>query len=56
MSWLLFGLGLVFVLVGAAYFIGTRLPRDHVPSVRTRFTAPPEAVWTVISNVADAPS
>jgi uncharacterized protein YndB with AHSA1/START domain len=56
MAWLLFGIGLVVVLIGVAYFIGARLPRDHVASVRTRFTAPPEMIWPVISNVVDAPS
>src|SRR5689334_9537528 len=56
MRWLL-----VFIAVLAAIAIGVvvagmSLPQNHVATRTTHLSAPPEAVWALISNASDFPS
>lgn len=48
--------GLVLTLVGLACSVGALLPRDHVATSSVIVSAPPEAVWNTIRDVAAAPS
>jgi len=52
MKWLLLVVLLLVAIAGVAAFIGSRLPRDHVASVRATHAAPPEAIWALIGNPA----
>lgn len=40
----------------AAWFVGGRMPRDHVASVRGTYAASPASIWDVISNPAQSAS
>ena len=54
MSWALVALGAIAVVAGVAVAIGSTLPRDHVATVRARFSASPVAVWAVIADPLSA--
>jgi len=50
MKWILVVLALLTGVVALAALVGSRLPRDHVATVRARYKAGPEAVWGVIGD------
>ncbi|HUK62860.1 MAG TPA: SRPBCC family protein [Dongiaceae bacterium] len=55
-KWLFLALGALAVIAGAAYWMGSRLPLDHVATVRAHFGVPPDSVYAAVSNVAAYPS
>lgn len=54
--WLLIAAGVLASAVIVMLGVGSRLPREHVATVRTRFTAPPESLWALIADPARATS
>ena len=50
MPWLIGAVVGFLVLVAIVAFIGSRLPREHVATVKVRFGAAPQAVWAVLSD------
>lgn len=54
-KWLLIALGALIVLAGVAYWMGSRLPQDHVVAVRAHFRAQPESVYAAVHDVSDYP-
>ena len=54
-KWILITLGALVALVGLAYLVGARLPRDHVASVRAHFDQPPDSIYRVLTDVAAYP-
>ena len=52
MKWLARILLALVVLVAAVFAIGWTLPREHTAAVRVTLDAPPESVYTAISDVA----
>lgn len=54
MRWLLIVLGVIVALVAVVYGVGASLPVAHVASVRVHLHAPPESVFTAISDPASA--
>ena len=54
MKWILIAVGLLVVLIALGGFVGSRLPRDHVATVRAKYRARPEAVWAVIGDPGKA--
>ncbi|HUO52756.1 MAG TPA: SRPBCC family protein [Gemmatimonadaceae bacterium] len=55
-KWLFIALGALVALVGAAYWMGSRLPPDHVATVRAHFRVPPDSVYAAVFDVAAYPS
>ena len=55
-KWLLIALGALAVAGGIAYWMGSRLPLDHVATVRAHFGVPPDSMYAAVSNVAAYPS
>jgi uncharacterized protein YndB with AHSA1/START domain len=53
--WILRGLALLVLLVAAAYVAGLFIPRDHVAALQIDLKAPPERVWSVISDIGKTP-
>jgi uncharacterized protein YndB with AHSA1/START domain len=49
-------IGILVALVVIALVIGSNLPREHVAVVRTRYAAPPAAVWSLLSDPSAAPT
>ena len=56
MTWIIGVVGAVLVLVLAATIIGSRLPREHVATVRARFAARPDSIWAIIADPGSAAS
>jgi uncharacterized protein YndB with AHSA1/START domain len=56
MKWLLVTLGVLLVAVGAAYVMGSRLPVEHLATVRAQFHVPPDSVYAAVNDVAAYPS
>ncbi|MEO8578200.1 MAG: SRPBCC family protein [Gemmatimonadales bacterium] len=48
-------LGILVAMAAAVYAIGMTLPQDHVASRTTHLSAPPETVWSLISDYARYP-
>jgi len=55
MRWLLGIVGLRVALVLILCIIGYRLPKSHVASASARFAAPPDAIWSSLTDVAAFP-
>jgi len=55
-KWALVGLGVVGVLMLGIVVIGALLPRDHVATLSSRIAAPPDAVWSALTDPANFPS
>jgi len=55
-KWLLIALGVLAVLIGVTYWMGSRLPLDHVATVRAHFGVPADSVYAAVSDVAAYPS
>ncbi len=53
MKWLLLGLGVLIVAVGAIAAIGAVLPQNHSATRSARFKRSPQAVWEVITGPPD---
>lgn len=56
MKWIWIALIVLAVLVLAVMLVGWSLPEKHQASRQATFTAPPEAVWALITNVEAFPS
>jgi len=50
MRWIPIILALFSAFVGLAFVLGSRLPRDHVATVRAKYRVQPEAIWALISD------
>ncbi len=50
MKWLLSLLAIVVVTAIVMWLVGSRLPREHVATVRGAFRASPESVWALIND------
>ncbi len=48
-------LGILVAMATAVYAIGMTLPQNHVASRTTHLSAPPETVWSLISDYARYP-
>jgi hypothetical protein len=46
----------VGLLVGGAYFMGSRLPREHEVTMTVAFSAPQDQAWAAITDVRAYPS
>ena len=55
-KWILITLGALVALVAIAYLVGTRLPREHVATVRAHYRQPPDSIYRVLTQVAEYPS
>jgi len=55
MRWVLGIAGLLVALVLTVCVIGYMLPKSHVASVSARFAAPPDSIWTSLTDVAAFP-
>lgn len=55
MKWVLLVVAVAAVIVGGVAVIGLTLPQDHIVSRTARLSAPPDSVWSIITNVADFP-
>lgn len=55
MKWILLVLAVAAVVVGGVALIGLSLPEAHVVSRSAVVSAPPDTVWSLITNVADYP-
>ncbi len=56
MRWILLVVGALAAIVLLVVMVGALLPKGHVAASRARFSAPPERVFAVISDVAGAAS
>src|SRR5262245_48402766 len=54
MRWIAVAAGALILVVAIAGLVGTRLPRNHVASRTMRVKRPPQDVWPVLTNLADA--
>ena len=52
MKWILIAVLTLVSMVAVAALVGSRLPRDHVASVRATYEAPRDAIWALIGNPA----
>jgi uncharacterized protein YndB with AHSA1/START domain len=50
MKWIVIAVVALVVLIAVAALVGSRLPRDHVATVRAKYRATPETVWAVIAD------
>ncbi len=55
MRWVLLSLGVVVVCVGGVVLWGIHLPVAHVAARTAIYDAPPDSVWSAISDVAAFP-
>jgi len=55
MRWVLGIAGLLVALVLIVCLIGYMLPKSHVASASARFAAPPDSIWTSLTDVAAFP-
>jgi Polyketide cyclase / dehydrase and lipid transport len=56
MRWVLGVVGLLVLLVVVVCVIGYMLPKSHVASVSARFAAPPDSIWTSLTDVTAFPA
>jgi uncharacterized protein YndB with AHSA1/START domain len=56
MKWILVVLGVLIAVGIIATLIGMALPQGHVASRTVKLSAPPERVWTMVSDVAAHPT
>jgi uncharacterized protein YndB with AHSA1/START domain len=56
MKWALIAGGVIVSLIVLVVVVGALLPRDHVATVSARIAATPDAVWEMITDVANHPS
>ena len=49
-------LGSIAALIAFVAIVGALLPRDHVATLTARIAAPPEAVWSAITDAASFPT
>jgi len=54
LTWVLWIVGAVALLIAAVALVGSRLPKGHVATVRAHHPQPPEVLWAVVTNLADA--
>jgi hypothetical protein len=54
MKWAMIIASVLALIVATAWFVGSRLPADHVATVSARYLAPPAAVWAKISDPVSA--
>ena len=50
MNWILLAVAMLAIIITLIVFIGTRLPRDHVATVRASYRAAPSVIWSFISD------
>lgn len=55
MRWVFGIVGLLVALVLIVCIIGYMLPKSHVASASARFAAPPDSIWTSLTDVAAFP-
>ena len=55
MRWVLGIAGLLVVAVLIVCAVGYMLPKSHVASVSARYAAPPDSIWTSLTDVAAFP-
>ena len=55
MRWVLWIVGALVVLVVVVYVVGLLVPRSHVASASATYAAPPDAIWTTLTDVAAFP-
>lgn len=56
MKWLVFAIAAIAFLVAVTALVGSRLPQSHHAAREQAFAAPPEALWTAITDVDAFPS
>jgi uncharacterized protein YndB with AHSA1/START domain len=56
MKWIAIVLVVIVAVAGLVALIGSRLPQSHSATQQGRFDAPPESVWTLITDVEAFPS
>lgn len=56
MKWVLIVLAALTVLTALATLIGSRLPPSHRVALSHTFAAPPEVIWSVMTNIDAFPS
>jgi hypothetical protein len=56
MRWVLGVVGLLVVVVLIVCAIGYMLPKSHVASASARFPAPPDSIWTSLTDVPAFPT
>lgn len=52
LKWIVLVVLLLAATAGVAALVGSRLPRDHVATVRATYAAPPAALWALMGNPA----
>jgi len=55
MRWVLGVAGLLVALVLVVCIVGYMLPKSHVASASARFAAPPDSIWSSLTDVAAFP-
>jgi uncharacterized protein YndB with AHSA1/START domain len=56
MKWALIVIGVVAAILAIVVIVGALQPRDHVVTMTARIAAPPNAVWTTITDASAFPS
>ena len=56
MKWVLIIVAATAGLVGVIALIGATLPQNHIASRSARLSAPPDTIWSLITDVARYPS
>ncbi len=56
MRWILIIAGVVAAIVLAVTLTGMALPQNHVAQLTARLSAPPEKIWSVITDVSSYPA
>jgi uncharacterized protein YndB with AHSA1/START domain len=56
MKWLLLIVAIAVVVIGGVAVIGATLPQDHIVSRSAKLSAPPDSVWSIITNVTAYPT
>lgn len=55
-KWIALVVGGLVLVAGVLYLVGTFVPRNHRAACRATFAASPEAVYTLLADVAGAPA
>ena len=56
LRWFLIVVAIAVVVIGSVIVIGATLPEKHIVSRSAHISAPPDTVWSTITNVAQYPS